>query len=351
MALLEKKTCDICDGQIGLLGNRKLDDGNLCKDCAGKLSRWMTDRRRTTVEDIRKHLAYREENEKNLAQFNPTTAMGDEWQVYIDQAAGNFVVSKSKNWRNENPDIIAISQVLSCDIDRKESRDEIYQVLPDGTKKSYVPAQYKYSYDFEVKMQINSPWFNEMKFPLNAKSFLNPYAPDYQQCEALGMQLRALMTPGAAPMPSTVPAAAQTGFGPPTQPYQQPVDPYQQVQQPYQQPAPVAQPYQQPVQQPYQQPAPVAQPYQPVQQPYQQPVQQPYQQPVDPYGQPYQQPVPVAQPYQQPVAQPYQQPVQQPYQQPVAQPYQQPYQQPVQQPYQQPVQQPYQQPFQPPYQQ
>ena len=33
MGLFDKKICDICGEKIGLLGNRKLDDGNLCKDC------------------------------------------------------------------------------------------------------------------------------------------------------------------------------------------------------------------------------------------------------------------------------------------------------------------------------
>ena len=38
MGLFEKKYCDVCGEKIGLLGNRKLEDGNLCKDCAKKLS-------------------------------------------------------------------------------------------------------------------------------------------------------------------------------------------------------------------------------------------------------------------------------------------------------------------------
>ena len=38
MGLFDKKYCDICGEKIGLLGNRKLEDGNLCKDCARKLS-------------------------------------------------------------------------------------------------------------------------------------------------------------------------------------------------------------------------------------------------------------------------------------------------------------------------
>ena len=46
--LFEKKECAICGGEIGLLGNRKLEDGNLCKDCAKLISPFMTDRRQST---------------------------------------------------------------------------------------------------------------------------------------------------------------------------------------------------------------------------------------------------------------------------------------------------------------
>ena len=59
--LFEKKVCSICGGEIGLLGNRNLEDGNLCKDCVAKLSPWFSDRRHSTVEEISKQLAYRED--------------------------------------------------------------------------------------------------------------------------------------------------------------------------------------------------------------------------------------------------------------------------------------------------
>ena len=62
MGLFDKKICDICGEKIGLLGNRKLDDGNLCKDCAKKLSPWFEERRHSTVEDIKRQLEYREKN-------------------------------------------------------------------------------------------------------------------------------------------------------------------------------------------------------------------------------------------------------------------------------------------------
>ena len=60
--VFEKKECSICGGEIGLLGNRKLADGNLCKNCAKKLSPWFEERRQSTVEDIRRQLDYREMN-------------------------------------------------------------------------------------------------------------------------------------------------------------------------------------------------------------------------------------------------------------------------------------------------
>ena len=67
MGLFDKKYCDICGEKIGLLGNRKLENGNLCKNCARKLSPWFSDRRGSTVEEIRAQLAYRAENQEKVA--------------------------------------------------------------------------------------------------------------------------------------------------------------------------------------------------------------------------------------------------------------------------------------------
>ena len=79
MGLFDKKYCDICGEKIGLLGNRKLEDGNLCKDCAKKLSPWFSDRRNSTVAEIKEQLEYRERNKEDVARFHTTRTRRNSW--------------------------------------------------------------------------------------------------------------------------------------------------------------------------------------------------------------------------------------------------------------------------------
>ena len=58
----KKKDCEICGKEVGLFGYKKLEDGEICKDCVKLLSPWFDDRRHSTVEQIKAQLAYREEN-------------------------------------------------------------------------------------------------------------------------------------------------------------------------------------------------------------------------------------------------------------------------------------------------
>ena len=89
MGLFDKKYCDICGEKIGLLGNRKLENGNLCKNCAKKLSPWFSDRRNSTVEEIKAQLAYREENRQKVAAFHTTRTLGTNTKVLLDEATSS----------------------------------------------------------------------------------------------------------------------------------------------------------------------------------------------------------------------------------------------------------------------
>lgn len=171
MGLFDKKYCDICGEKIGLLGNRKLEDGNLCKECAKNLSRWFNERRHSTVEEIKSQLAYREENKQKVAQFRKTRMEGDSWKVLFDENNRWFTVTQSGNpTATENPDIIDFSAVTGCVMDIDESKDEIYYKDNDGKEHSYSPPCYEYSYDFYITLNVNALYFDEIKFRLNPKT-------------------------------------------------------------------------------------------------------------------------------------------------------------------------------------
>ncbi len=170
MGLFDKKYCDICGEKIGLLGNRKLENGNLCKDCARKLSPWFSDRRSSTVEDIKEQLAYREENLEKVASFHTTRTLGTDMKVLLDEDAGKFMVTRARNLEEANPDVLDFSDVTGCNLDIEEGRDEIKRELSDGKEVSYNPPRYEYSYDFYITIFVNNPYFDEIRFQINSSS-------------------------------------------------------------------------------------------------------------------------------------------------------------------------------------
>ena len=171
MGLFDKKYCDVCGEKIGLLGNRKLEDGNLCKNCARKLSPWFSDRRNSTVAEIKAQLAYREENQKKVAQFRTTSSYGEDKRLLIDETHLWLMVTRGGDLAEENPDVIDFSALVDCTMDVDEHRSEIKRdvVGKDGkrTSVSYNPPRYEFSYDFNITIRVDTPYFNEMKFQLN----------------------------------------------------------------------------------------------------------------------------------------------------------------------------------------
>ena len=171
--LFDKKECAICGGEIGLLGNRKLEDGNCCKKCAAKLSPWFSDRRQSTVEEIKEQLAYREANQEKVVAFHVTRTLGDGTKVLLDEDAGKFMVTSARSWQEANPDVLSFSDVTGCQLDIEESKTEIEYKDQEGKRQSFNPRRYAYSYDFYIVIHVNNPYFNEIRFKLNSSSVDN----------------------------------------------------------------------------------------------------------------------------------------------------------------------------------
>ena len=168
--LFEKKECSLCGGEIGLLGNRKLEDGNCCKECAAKLSPWFDDRRHSTVAQIQAQLAYREENKAALNGFRPTVSFGEGYTLRAELENGvpsRFVIERYEGYRDENADLVSFRDVTSFNIDEDEHREELKYQNSQGEEVSYNPPRYEYSYDFYAEISVNHPYFDDMRFRVN----------------------------------------------------------------------------------------------------------------------------------------------------------------------------------------
>jgi len=206
MGLFDKKYCDVCGDKIGLLGNRKLEDGNLCKDCAKKLSYWFDDRRHSTVDDIKAQLAYREENAKKVGDFHITKSLGRHTRVVLDEDKQQFMVVRTRDVEEENPDVIDYAQVTGCDFDIDEEREEEMRTLDDGREISYAPPRYYWTYDFKMTIHVNHPYFDDMSFELNGSSVrVEPTGtqrigfdprnhPDYLEYADMGNEIKEALT-------------------------------------------------------------------------------------------------------------------------------------------------------------
>lgn len=181
MGLFDKKYCDICGNEIKFLGNRKLDDGNMCKDCAAKLSPWFTGRRHTTVAAIKEQLEYREKNKEQLQFFNPSKIIGKRYKVYIDEGKRLFAVSSSTNWRNDNPDLISFDNVREIKVDISEDRDEIMDENDKGEEISFDPPKYEYEYTFRVNIGVINKFFDDMDFELTSDRPEDPNGEVYNE--------------------------------------------------------------------------------------------------------------------------------------------------------------------------
>ena len=194
MGFFDKKYCNICGEKIGVFGNRKLEDGNLCKDCASKLSPFFEERRGSTVEEIKEQLAYREENEARISEFVPTKVIGRTNLICIDEDNKRWIFTRTRKWKDNNPDIIAFSQVTGCDVDIEEEKDEILHEDSEGNEISYSPPRYERSYNFYITIHINSPWFDRIKFKLNDEKLENQYSMEYKEAERNAEEIKETLT-------------------------------------------------------------------------------------------------------------------------------------------------------------
>ena len=231
MGLFDKKYCDICGEKIRFLSNRKLEDGNLCKDCAEKLSPWFSERRHSTVADIKAQLADREANRQRVAAFHADQTLGEGNLLCIDGEKGQFMVRRNGEALSANPDVLNVGDIAQCEVEIEDSKTEEKQRDSEGKMVSYNPPRYTYRYNFFLSIRVNHAYLDEIRFRINRSAVeiktglplqrrggftavgvaaIDDPRPqenaDYQRYQALGMEMRrALIGAPAAAVPSADP--------------------------------------------------------------------------------------------------------------------------------------------------
>jgi hypothetical protein len=218
MGLFDKKFCDICGQKIGVFGNRKLTDGNLCKDCAAKLSPFFSERRASSVAEIREQLSYREANREEVARFHATRSLGRNTKVLLDEDARRFVVTSARDLEQANPDVLDYSQVTGVELDINENKNELKVKNAQGQMVSYVPPRYDYSYDFNVVIRVNHQYFDTIRFRLNSSSVKTPrmvspaivgaMPQEYREYYEIGKEIEQTLTSARQEIRDEVRAAA-----------------------------------------------------------------------------------------------------------------------------------------------
>ena len=172
--VFKKKDCEICGKEVGIFGYKKLEDGEICKDCVKLLSPWFDDRRHSTVEQIKAQLQAREYNKLAMETWQPSIALGDYYTMYVKTKGDvpiSFVVSNSDKYRENNADILSFLWITACTPDIRESRTELKQTNSQGEKVSYDPPRYEYRYDFYIKLDIKGcDYIDDMRFRINSST-------------------------------------------------------------------------------------------------------------------------------------------------------------------------------------
>lgn len=107
-----KSVCAICGGKAGFT-KTVIKDGKICPDCRKKLSKNIAGLKSKTVDDIKKHLEYREENEDVFKSFNVTNNAGK--RLFEDRDNKKFYVATDD--KKCAPDVFDYSQLVDYHIE------------------------------------------------------------------------------------------------------------------------------------------------------------------------------------------------------------------------------------------
>lgn len=186
-AFSDETNCAACGKEMGTFGKNSIADGKICSDCCDKLSPFFHDRETATAQQIKEQLEYREKNKEAAAAFVITRTFGQgSKKLYINDNTGTFAVSGSSDLAANNADIIPLKTITSVQVDIDEDKRELRYRDKENHTKSFSPRLYTCSYDFNIIINVNNPYFKRISFQANGSSVKRTDLPDQFRCNEDG---------------------------------------------------------------------------------------------------------------------------------------------------------------------
>ncbi|HHT32027.1 MAG TPA: DUF4428 domain-containing protein [Corynebacterium sp.] len=115
MGFFDKKTCGLCGGKVGMMRKLTLSDTTLCADCRDKTSALVPKStwKKSTLDDLRRHLEHRERNRGRFAAFTETGSAGGVGRgggiLRVDERQGQFFFATGRDWKADNPEVFDVA--------------------------------------------------------------------------------------------------------------------------------------------------------------------------------------------------------------------------------------------------
>ena len=108
-----EKTCSLCGEPLSRYGNKKILDGMLCRNCIKAALDWLSDEdfEKMSLEDYKAHLDYRKQNEEKVEAFESDKTIEGKYTLYLDEKKKEFVISKRKDYKKDNADVISFDDI------------------------------------------------------------------------------------------------------------------------------------------------------------------------------------------------------------------------------------------------
>lgn len=158
------ENCSVCSRQLTRFGSKKLQDGMLCRYCAGFSSAWLKDEDylNKTVKMMQEHLKYRKNNHTKFESFKTDIKVEGKYDLCVDLDNKQLYFSKRKDVMSENPDIISFDEIQEISIIEEQ------YLKQDGV-------------DVMFEIKVNNEQFDDIYFRVNEFPGINKNTEEYKE--------------------------------------------------------------------------------------------------------------------------------------------------------------------------